>query len=101
MAAAVVDGEPGDAIGRDAAKRALGERHQAGLADQQIDAEGKDGGDQYLAAEIGVVGARAQRQEQRKEDGEDDEIPSHAATRPNKPRGRRARTTTIGRKTMM
>ena len=86
-------------IGREPEPRGVSERRQAAVADEEIEACGKNRGDEDLAREVDVVLSGPQRKSSQDDDGE--RHPCHAlhiSCRPKRPVGRKAMTTIIGRK---
>jgi hypothetical protein len=97
-----VQHQPAADIGGQAEVAGVPERGQAGIADQQVQAEREQRRDQHLAGhvdEIVAAGDRGHAGQHGDEQGKGNAL--HAEILPNSPRGRMARITTIGRNRMM
>ena len=89
-------------IGRDAEQAGMAERHQAGITDQNVQAQREDGVEQDLARHVDVIDAahplRHCRQQQRtRRRARCGALHDHGTCLPNRPCGRKISTSSIGR----
>ncbi len=87
----------GRKIGGDAKVGRVAERRQAAVAKQQVNARGEHREDEDLACQVDVVLAEPERKKNQKYQEKKPGLVFHAANFPNRPRGRKAITTIIGR----
>ncbi len=87
-------------IGREPQKPGMAQRHEPGIADDDVEAEREHGVEQDLARDVDEIRiAEPQRQGRERRHGHERGDPSraHGACLPNSPRGRTASISTIGR----
>src|SRR5580704_5416876 len=90
----------GDGIAGDPEQSGMAERHKSGIADEHAQAERKDGVQKNLAGDIDVIASRnliRDGRERGEREAKCNAAARHGACRPNRPCGRRIRTSNIGR----
>ena len=90
-----------DRVGGHTEKAGVAKRNQAGVSHQHIQPEREDGVEQDLAGDIDVIDAGhpvRQSCERCEGDGNSERARAHGTCLPNRPCGRKSRTSSIGKK---